>query len=65
MPKSTEKQFSRGSVAIHNKMDDCWIIIHGKVYDVTKFVMAHPGGSVVLISWAGTGRDAGDDFDDA
>ena len=22
-------------VAKHNKKDDCWVIIHGKAYDVT------------------------------
>lgn len=28
----------------HNKPDDCWVIIHGKVYDVTGFLGEHPGG---------------------
>lgn len=27
----------------HNKAGDCWIIIHGRAYDVSTF--DHPGGS--------------------
>ena len=27
----------------HNKREDCWVIIHGKAYDVTDFLPEHPG----------------------
>ncbi|PCG91367.1 Cytochrome b5 [Penicillium occitanis (nom. inval.)] len=30
-----------------------WIVVHGKVYDVTKYVQDHPGGPDVLIDGAG------------
>lgn len=30
-------------VAKHNKDDDMWMVVHGKVYDVTKFKEDHPG----------------------
>ncbi|KAJ9188191.1 hypothetical protein P3X46_003578 [Hevea brasiliensis] len=49
-------------VAKHKDGYDCWLIIHGKVYDVTHFLEEHPGGDEVLI--AATGKDATDDFDD-
>ena len=28
--------------------DDCWVIIKGKVYDVTDYVDEHPGGKKIL-----------------
>ena len=35
-------------VALHNKADDCWIIVDGKVYDVSTYVLDHPGGESIL-----------------
>ena len=32
---------------------DCWVIIHGVVYDVTAFAAEHPGGPELLTEWAG------------
>jgi hypothetical protein len=45
---------TREAVAAHNKPDDLWCIIDHKVYDLTDFVDAHPGGAVVLEQVAGT-----------
>jgi L-lactate dehydrogenase (cytochrome) len=41
-------------VGQHDKDNDCWVVIHGKVYDLTKFLADHPGGSKVISKWAGT-----------
>lgn len=30
-------------VAKHNWKESCWVIIHGKAYDVTEFLPEHPG----------------------
>ncbi|KAL6982146.1 hypothetical protein U1Q18_023761 [Sarracenia purpurea var. burkii] len=49
-------------VAKHNHKGDCWIIVSGKVYDVTPFLDDHPGGDEVLLT--ATGKDATDDFED-
>ncbi|OAL46119.1 acyl-CoA dehydrogenase family protein [Pyrenochaeta sp. DS3sAY3a] len=51
MPHET---LTRESVAKHNSPDDLWCIIDHKVYDLTDFVDAHPGGAVVLEQVAGT-----------
>uniref|UniRef100_A0AAG5CUE0 Cytochrome b5 heme-binding domain-containing protein n=1 Tax=Anopheles atroparvus TaxID=41427 RepID=A0AAG5CUE0_ANOAO len=56
------KQYSLADVASHNKPNDLWMIIHDKVYDVTKFLQEHPGGEEVLIEVAG--KEASSEFDD-
>eukprot|EP00483_Globobulimina_turgida_P000169 UN00169 len=48
------KKFSMDEVSKHNKPDDAWIVIHGKVYNITEFIEEHPGGEGVLIAYAGT-----------
>lgn len=45
----------------HDDEHDCWVVLHKKVYDVTKFISKHPGGVTVLLRVAGT--DATDAFD--
>uniref|UniRef100_A0AC34F6I1 Cytochrome-b5 reductase n=1 Tax=Panagrolaimus sp. ES5 TaxID=591445 RepID=A0AC34F6I1_9BILA len=44
----------------HNKQNDCWILLFGNVYDVTKYLEYHPGGIPELMRAAGT--DASDLF---
>ncbi|PIA48809.1 hypothetical protein AQUCO_01300025v1 [Aquilegia coerulea] len=59
---SDPKTHSFEDVATHNQTKDCWLIISGKVYDVTPFMDDHPGGDEVLL--AATGKDATNDFVD-
>lgn len=40
-------------IAKHNSPDSCWLVIHGKVYDVTKFLDKHPGGRSILLKQGG------------
>eukprot|EP00250_Pteridium_aquilinum_P000276 c1030_g1_i1 orf=252-650(-) len=56
------KLYTLQEVSEHATSQDCWLIIGGKVYDVTKFLEEHPGGDDVLLS--ATGKDATDDFED-
>lgn len=46
----------------HNKANDVWIVLHNKVYDITKYLEYHPGGSAILIEVAGT--DATEAFEE-
>ncbi|KAG1401530.1 hypothetical protein G6F60_006324 [Rhizopus arrhizus] len=48
------KKFTIEEVAKHTQADDCWIIVHDKVYDISKFLDDHPGGKKVLLKAAGT-----------
>ena len=57
------KTFTRGQIASHKTVGDCWIILGGKVYDVSKFIMDHPGGSFTLLDCAGDGKDHMEDFE--
>ncbi|KAL3524441.1 hypothetical protein ACH5RR_017275 [Cinchona calisaya] len=59
---SGKKVYSYEDVIRHDKNKDCWLIISGKVYDVTPFMKDHPGGGDVLLS--STGKDATNDFED-
>ncbi len=40
-------------VAQHNTADDLWIVVYGKVYDVTEWQHEHPGGDEILQANAG------------
>ncbi|KAF5865866.1 hypothetical protein ETB97_001933 [Aspergillus alliaceus] len=55
-------EYSTAEVASHNRKDDIWIIIHSKVFDITRYCQDHPGGAEVLIEAAGT--DATEAFED-
>ncbi|KAG5036826.1 hypothetical protein AAZX31_07G050800 [Glycine max] len=59
---SKTKTFTFEEVAKHNHRKDCWIIVKGKVYDVTPFLDDHPGGDEVLVT--ATEKDATTDFED-
>ncbi|KAJ6007295.1 hypothetical protein N7540_011271 [Penicillium herquei] len=46
--------FPRSEVASHNKEEDLWVIIDGKVFNLTSFLDTHPGGRRVLLQAAGS-----------
>lgn len=38
-----ERYFTPAEVEVHSTMDDCWLSLLGKVYDVTALVQQHKG----------------------
>ncbi|KAJ9298997.1 hypothetical protein DTO271G3_3239 [Paecilomyces variotii] len=48
-------------IAKHDNKDSCWVIVHGKAYDVTEFLPEHPGGQKIILKYAG--KDATEEFD--
>jgi len=47
-------------VAKHNTKESCWVVLDGKVLDVTKFLSEHPGGELAILTFAG--KDATEEF---
>jgi cytochrome b involved in lipid metabolism len=45
----------------HRVGEDCWLVAHGVVYDVSLFIKRHPGGERALLRRAG--RDCSEDLD--
>ncbi|XP_032078458.1 cytochrome b5 [Thamnophis elegans] len=64
----TEKEPWRGcyykleEVQKHNHSQSTWIILHRRIYDLSKFLEEHPGGEEVLREQAG--GDATESFED-
>lgn len=50
------------NVKLHNTSKDCWSIVDGKVYDLTPWIVKHPGGSKAIISMCGI--DASESYND-
>eukprot|EP01028_Stygiella_incarcerata_P012902 TRINITY_DN80647_c0_g1_i1.p1 TRINITY_DN80647_c0_g1~~TRINITY_DN80647_c0_g1_i1.p1 ORF type:complete len:147 (-),score=35.96 TRINITY_DN80647_c0_g1_i1:205-645(-) len=46
-------EFTAEQVALHSTREDCHVIVHGVVYDVTKFISRHPGGADAILQCAG------------
>ena len=46
-------KYTMKEVQQHNTLDDCWMVIFDKVYNITDFVYEHPGGDFILLEYAG------------
>jgi cytochrome b involved in lipid metabolism len=41
-------------VSANKSAAKCWSVINGDVYDLTKWISAHPGGAGAILSLCGT-----------
>ena len=46
-------KFTMDEVSKHNKLEDAWTVLGGKVYNVTTYAKMHPGGAGIIKSFAG------------
>ncbi|XP_069595180.1 cytochrome b5 type B isoform X1 [Ranitomeya imitator] len=60
--ESEATYYSLEDVRKRNSAKELWLVIHGRVYDITRFVEEHPGGEEVLFEQAGA--DATESFED-
>ena len=59
---NTQKHKLTGEqVAEHNSRESCWVIVHGRAYDVTEFLPEHPGGPKIILKYAG--KDATEEYE--
>jgi cytochrome b involved in lipid metabolism len=58
----TPSDVSRAELRKHRSQYDCWMVLHGKVYNVTKYIPYHPGGFDEIMR--GAGIDGTKLFDD-
>lgn len=54
-------QLTGEEISKHNSRESCWVIIHGKAYDVTEFLPEHPGGPKIILKYAG--KDATEEYE--
>jgi cytochrome b involved in lipid metabolism len=55
----TERRIDRETLALHDSAEDCWMAIHGRVYDFTDYLPKHPTPPRVLIPYCGTDATEG------
>jgi len=48
-----QRMYTYLEISQHNKCEDCWVIVHDKVFDVTKFLDEHPGGAALILEYGG------------
>lgn len=53
--------FTMAEVAKHNSVASCYTAVNGSVYDVTTWIVRHPGGEKAILSTCG--KDASAAFD--
>ena len=58
--RTGDRKVTMEEVQQHTTFDDCWIIIHGKVYDFSEWKDRHPGGPFVARMYGG--KDATAEF---
>merc|ERR1712136_679004 len=58
---SSEGGYTMEEVAKHNKKGDVWVVLNGRVLNVSNFLLQHPGGELAILTFAG--KDATAEFD--
>lgn len=57
-PPTANTALTMVELAKHNKSSDCWLLINGKLYNVTNYIGSHPGGANEIIKFCGVDATA-------
>ena len=52
--ETAEPGFTLAEVSTRNTASECWVAISGNVYDLTRWIAQHPGGSSAITQLCGT-----------
>jgi hypothetical protein len=59
-PTPTKVGYTMAQVSANNSASNCWSVIDGSVYDLTRWINSHPGGSGAIVGLCG--RDGTSSF---
>ena len=45
--------YTMAEIAGHASSASCWLLVDGRVYDVTDYLRSHPGGARTITPWCG------------
>ena len=48
-----QRALTLAEVARHAGAADCWMVIDGQVYDLSRYVAQHPADPSILLAWCG------------
>ncbi|MFA5937218.1 MAG: cytochrome b5-like heme/steroid binding domain-containing protein [Candidatus Paceibacterota bacterium] len=51
---ATSLMLSKNELSKHNSRQSCWLLISGKIYDITTYMNQHPGGVKEILPTCGT-----------
>jgi hypothetical protein len=46
--------YTLAEVARHADIDDCWMAVEGRVYDLTAYIPRHPAPTSIMVAWCGS-----------
>jgi cytochrome b involved in lipid metabolism len=57
----TTTTYALDEIAKHDQLNDCWLVVRNRVYDVSTMIQEHPGSSTAILKHGGQVCD--EDFD--
>jgi len=49
-----DNAITTSQIALHDNINDCWVVYNNKIYDVTSYIPRHPGGKSKILRNCGS-----------